>query len=73
MSESKATRLRKAILCLYADDTQAREITVEDVQRRWSFLSSSGYGVIDIVKIANSDDIDEAVFSRLMKCLNSHL
>jgi hypothetical protein len=73
MGLSKPIRFRKAVLGLTAIETDARELKVEDVVARWSFLSQSGFAPFDIVKIGNGADIEDATFLKLMNSLNSRL
>jgi hypothetical protein len=73
MTTSKPIRFRKAILGLTTCDTYAREVTVDDIINKWSFICSSGYSPANLVKISNSNDIEDYVFEKLMKCLNSYL
>jgi len=69
----RPTRLRKAILKMKADDLSAPLVTVEDVVKLWPFLSLSGLCPRSIAEIANSLDVQEPTFLRLMKLMNSYL
>jgi len=70
----KATRLRLALTGGSAMDTEAREVTLDDVKSRWPMLGDSGCFADDVLNFANSKiEMDDEVFIRLMKSLNSYL
>ena len=46
----KWTRLRLALTGGSAMDTEAREVTIDDIKSRWPMLCDSGYSPIDVLK-----------------------
>jgi hypothetical protein len=70
----KPTRLRLALTGGSGMDTEAREVTIKDVQSRWPMLEDSGCFAVDVLKYANNKiEMSDEVFTRLMTSLNSYL
>lgn len=70
----KSTRLRLALTGGSAMDSEAREVTIDDVKSRWPMLGDSGCFTIDVLRFANNKiEMNDEAFTRLMKSLNSYL
>jgi hypothetical protein len=70
---TRTQRLRKAICRKTAFDPAPDSISVDDVTSVWPFLGVSGATPYEIAQVANEEDMDEKLFERLMKHLNSRL
>ena len=73
---SRPLRLRRALLGLsetVAEEKVPSEVTIENVKSKWPQLFDSGYEIITVRNLANSEGIDEQPFVKIMQSLNSSL